>query len=253
MTYTLTSPSGTIYTFYKDLLAQNHVLIAGESGSGKSVLLNGLLHTAITRFPGDAPGHAQFIFLDAKGTELDTFRLLPHTLYYAVTPEEISNTLRYAEAMMNLRFKEIRDRRERRETRDNKYQGSDIYIVIDEFVDIIMQCGKSAVNSLLRLSSLGRSARIHVILCTQCPKANILPTGIKCNFEARVGLHTMLASDSRNIIEVSGCEKLPQHGKALYKSSGKPIQLVTIPFVTMEQVDERVDFWLDQLKDEAAS
>ena len=236
------TPAGKSYNFHKELLEQKHLLIAGAAGSGKSVLLNGIIYEAMFSAPQDAPGCKQFILIDQKGHELDMYEKLPHTLKYAVEPSETVQALQYAVALMESRDKYMRQHHQR------IYDGGDVYIFIDEFADLMTTSKKTVMPLIQRLAQLGRSAKVQIFLCTQNPVAKIIPTEIKVNFDSIVGLHTANMQQSRNIIDVNGCEDL-HIGEALYTTPGRPVTHVSgIPLFTDDQIEERVKWWTDQAK-----
>lgn len=236
------TPGGQYVKFYLDeVLPQKHLLIAGSTGCGKSTMLNGILHTGLLKAPIDIEGGMHLILIDQKGVELQDYRDLPHTLMYAVKPYETMRALRYAVGLMMQRYEQVSQQRLK------LYPGSDIYVVIDEWADVLITCGKEAVKLLQRLAQLGRAARIHIILCTQTPLAKILPTEIRCNFDARIGMHTNTAGESRLIIDRPGCEKLPSYGAAMIHFPGKEDRyLKNVPLISDDDIRERVQWWVDQ-------
>ncbi len=232
-------PDRTVYTFHRDLLDQKHLMIAGAAGSGKSVLLNGMIYNALLRPPVDCSGGVQFVLIDLKGHELDRYAPLPHTLRYAVEPEEAVSALAYAVNLMLSRDRYMSKNHLR------MYDGGDVYILIDEFADLMTTAKKAVLPLIQRLAQRGRSARIHIVLCTQNPIVKIIPSEIKCNFDSIIGLHTANAQQSRNIIDVSGCENL-KIGEAYYIKPGHDLEKRTgIPLFTDEQIEARVNWWLD--------
>lgn len=237
------TPAGTLYDFYADLLQQKHLLIAGATGSGKSVIVNGLIYTALFKAPGNGENAVQLILIDQKGSELIDYRRLPHTLRYAQEPTETVDALQYAVSIIEQRNKENGKRHVK------MFPGSDIYIVIDEFADLITTNKKAVVPLIQRIAQIGRSARVHIILCTQCPLAQIIPTTIKCNFDSVLGLHTARAQDSRNIIGVTGCEKLPQYGECYYQKPGAALtRYINIPMIPDCEITIRIRWWEKQNK-----
>lgn len=247
MSKTYTAPGGMVYPMFRDTLSAPHVMIAGATGSGKSVLLNGLIYTGLNRLPGSAAGQVQFIFIDnGKGTEMIDYAKLPHCLRYAYTLDESISALQYALSLAQSRFLDMR----RRGLKD--YDGGDIYVCIDEFASLILN-GKKRVSALIQdLAQLGRAAKVHIILCTQCPIAKVIPTEIKVNFDCKWALRTATRQHSRNIMDDKGCELLPNpkvdhvaHGYLCYGSSR---ELYVIPMYTDAQIAERVKWWTDQRK-----
>lgn len=233
------TPTGTQYTLYSDMLKQPHLLIAGATGSGKSVVINGLMYTALYKPPGAGPGAVNFILIDPKRVELVQYRTLPHVLYYASDPGNFPAALRYAMQLCESRYISMQAKQARR------YQGGDVYIVIDEFADLILTNRKEIAPLIQRLAQIGRAALIHVVLATQTPIIKVLPTEIKCNFDARVGLRTRSAQDSRNIIGAAGLEKLPRYGEGVYLTPEGDAR-VKIPMYSDEEIAARVAWWTRQ-------
>lgn len=203
------------YNIYADMLRQSHILIAGATGSGKSTLLTGLIYTALF----SQPTEAQFIFIDCKyGVELSKYSRLPHTIGTACSHTEALNALDYAINIMVSRFDYMRS------YGLTMFNGPDIYVIVDELADLMTVCKKETVPKIQRLAQLGRAARVHLIVCTQCPLRSIIPTEIKCNFDSRIALRTATRQDSRNIIDIPGAETLPDprtagRAEMLYKHS----------------------------------
>ena len=245
---TCTTPKGKTWDLFTDALKQPHLLIAGATGSGKSVIENGLINTLLYRLPFDMPGHAQLILIDPKGNELYRYAGLPHTLRYAYEPSEMLSALKYAMDLTMERFQKMRSNQE-----DN-YNGSDVYVIIDEFADLMTTQKQSVKPIVQRLCQLGRAARVHVIICTQTPIREIIPTEIKCNFDARFGLRTRSDQDSRNIIGKAGLETLPKFGAGYYmvpKSNDDAAYeegYYDIPYVTREEINRTIAWWTDQAK-----
>lgn len=233
------SPGGQRYRLFVDMAEQQHLLVAGAAGSGKSVVINGIVSTLLYRFPSAGAGGVGFILIDPKRVELATYRNLPHTIRYASEPADILSALSLAVKITDGRYIEMQKRGVK------KYSGADIYVIIDEFADL-MTTQRRAVQPLVqRLAQIGRAARVHIILATQTPIAKVLPTEIKCNFDARVGLRTRSAQDSRNIIGLSGLEKLPRYGRGYYMTpEGEAVY--DIPYVDDEELKRLVDHWEQQ-------
>lgn len=240
-----TTPECTNSKLYKDMLNQPHLMIAGATGSGKSVVINGLIYTALSSFPfdkgrGNATG-AEFILIDPKRVELSQYKNLPHTIKYASEPQEMIDSLSFAMELTEKRYKSMQKVGER------KYNGGHVYIFIDEFADL-MTTQKRYVKPLIqRLAQIGRAANIHIILATQCPLNTVIPTEIKVNFDARVALRTRNAQDSRNILGRPGCELLPRYGQGYYMTP-ESTDLWYIPMISDSDIDNRVKWWMDQKK-----
>lgn len=227
------SPGGSVRRLYMDMAKQPHLLIAGATGSGKSVVVNGIMHDLITAY---GPGQAQFVLIDPKRVELVQYKAIPHVLRYASEPDSMAQALQYAMLQTEWRYRQMQSAGVR------KYDGSDLYVVIDELADLMTTQRKAVLPLLQRLAQIGRAARVHLIACTQCPLAKVIPTEIKVNFDSRVGLRTRSAQDSRNILGCTGCELLPRYGEGYYMTP-EGLTLYQIPYTTDEQIDQLVGYW----------
>ena len=231
------TPAGNAYNLYLDALAQSHLLIGGTTGSGKSVLVNGLVYTALFR----APTSAQFILIDPKRVELSQFRALPHVLRYASEPDTMPAALHETMNLTEYRFRTMSG------DGVKTWTGGDVYVIIDELADLMTTNRKTVQPLLQRLCQLGRAARVHVIACTQCPISAVIPTQIKVNFDSRFCLRTRTAQDSRNVMEYAGAERLPRFGEGYYSTPEySPPARVQIPYIIEEQISARVRFWTEQ-------
>ena len=240
MSQTWTTPNCSYSKLFYGALTAPHLLIAGATGSGKSVIINQLITTVLkTRFPLDNERGAQLILIDPKRVELVQYKPAPHTLIYASEPNEIIQTLERAMATTESRYKQMQKNQER------KYTGGDIYIIIDEYADLVTTNKKQVQPIIQRIAQIGRAAKLHIILATQCPISKILTTEIKCNFDYRFGLHTRSAQDSRNILGVNGCEELPQYGQSYYMTP-QGLTLYNIPMIEDSEIEKLVKHWTDQ-------
>lgn len=229
------TPGGQYYTLYRDMLEQPHLLIAGATGSGKSVVINSLIYTALL----DSPAAVQFILIDPKRVELVDYKHLPHTIKYSSEPGEMVQALEKAIEITEDRYKYMQRRRMK------KYSGAALYVVIDELADLMTTNKKQVQPFIQRLCQIGRAANVHVIAATQCPLASVIPTPIKVNFDARVGLRTRSAQDSRNILGFKGCEQLPRYGQGYYMTPGE-LSLYNIPMIEQYQITQRINYWIHQ-------
>lgn len=230
-TTTYTTPTGDVYKLFEDILHQHHTLIAGETGAGKSVLVNGLIATALY----NAPSEVEFILIDPKRVVLKKYAALPHVRKYA-NDTNMVDALRYAVDVMMKRYEIM----EAQGIED--YTGSKVYVIIDELADLMTTNAKAVTPLIQRLCQLGRAAGISVIAATQCPLTSVIPTPVKVNFTAKIGLHVAEAQHSRNIIGKVGCESLPQHGKCYYVKPGyNGIQ--TVPMVEREEITRLINHW----------
>lgn len=215
---------------FENMAAQTHLLIAGKSGSGKSVVINGILTTVIN----NSPDEAKLVLIDPKCVELVDYADLPHTIRYACEPDEMFKALEYAMDICTERFHEMQAKHVK------KYDGARVYVVIDELADLMTTDAKRVTPLIQRISQIGRAAGVMLICATQHPLSDVLPTKIKVNFDGIVGLKTMKAQHSRNIIDMNGCESLPEHGKAYYITP-KFQGIVNVPFAGDEAVKAAID------------
>lgn len=227
-----TTPTGEYFSLYKDMLKQPHLLIAGATGSGKSVVINGLIYTALY----DSPATVQFILIDPKRVELVDYKPLPHTLQYASEPGDMVKALEKAMGITDTRYKTMQAQHVK------KYQGGAVYVVIDELADLMTTDRRHVQPLLQRLCQIGRAANVHVIAATQCPLATVIPTPIKVNFDSRVGLRTRSKQDSRNVLGLPGCETLPRYGQGYYMTPAG-LQLYNVPMYSPAEVQRLVDYW----------
>ena len=231
------TPAGRTYKPYKDMLQQAHLLIAGATGSGKSVLINGLISTAVY----DSPAVARFILLDPKTTELWQWAKLPHTISYSYETSDMIKALRNAVDIMEARLQHMHSIGER------LWTGSQVYIIIDELADLLTTCKVEVVPLLQRICQLGRAAGIHCIAATQCLLASVLPTQVRVNFASIVCLRTATKQQSRFIVDKVGAEQFPDpkaEGKALaYYRKGADIIQLQLYMVPDDEQARLVSWW----------
>lgn len=253
---------GTDYSgFYERFLSAPHLLIAGTTGAGKSVFVNGLIYTVMReRFPfSECMAGARFLFLDAKQCEFLRYEPTRFNWGYARETDDMVLMLENALGLCRRRQKDIMaanaEAVERGEDIDiMEYPGGDVYIVIDEFADLILRRdshGKPLKNKVISLvqsiAQIGRSAKVHLWLCTQTPISKVLPTEIKANFSSFVvGLRTGNSNESRLIIGDKGLEDLPLHGDCVWKSPDGLEHLSGIPMVSGSDKAAVVKHWLDE-------
>lgn len=228
------TPAGEYSRLYADIAKQPHCLIAGATGSGKSVVINGIIHSLLFKAPCDVG----FILIDPKRVELAPYADLPHTIAHAkgFNPDAWKMALNHAVNIMDCRYTEMERKRKK------LYNGSDIYVVIDEYATIAKAGGIDCYRSILRLTSEGRAAKVHVIMATQVPKADIIRTEIRENMTARICLRCNTKAESRVLMDMSGCERLPQYGYGYYITPyGK--ELYTLPYTQESDIDRLVTYW----------
>lgn len=227
-----TTPQGQYYSLYADMLKQPHLLIAGATGSGKSVVINGILYTALY----NSPAAVELILIDPKRVELIDYAQLPHTLKYASEPGDMLQALELAMTITERRYKAMQARHTK------KYNGGAVYVIIDELADLMTTNRRQVQPLLQRLAQIGRAANVHIIAATQCPLSAVIPTPIKVNFDNRVGLRTRSKQDSRNILGVGGCELLPRYGQGYYMTP-EGLTLYNIPMQTPEDLQALLTYW----------
>lgn len=233
-----TSPGGDVFDLCLDMMKQPHILIAGTSGSGKSAFVIAFLTDLIKTNP---PGNADIILIDPKRVDLQQFKDLPHCIKYASEPDEIVNTLIYAIEIMECRYKQMQKEKLK------KYNGGEIYIIVEEFADLITNDKKSIQPLICRLAQLGRAARIHLVIATQRATRDIITGQIKVNIDSRIALRVPTAQDSRNIINTNGAETLPKVGRGYYLTADTITpELWEIPYYTEEETEKIIKFYLDQ-------
>lgn len=228
------TPAGEYSRLYADMLSQHHVLIAGATGSGKSVVINGIIHAALFH----SPCKVGFILIDPKRVELAPYANLPHTIAHAKGFDSKAWTAALTQAVniMDARYTEMERKHQK------MYDGSDIYVIIDEWANVYKNGGAACYKSVMRLTSEGRAAKVHVIMATQVPKANVIPTEIRENFTARLCLRCNTKAESRVLMDVSGCEELPQYGYGYYITPcGK--YLYELPMVEEAELQRVVNHW----------
>ena len=226
------TPGGQFFTLFEDMLQQTHILIAGATGSGKSVLINGIMHTALLQ----SPAKYQFLLIDLKRVELADYRSMPHTIRYA---DNICSAVSALGEALNI----IEDRyREMQRTGSRKYSGPCVYVVIDELADLMTVNKKAVLPLLQRIAQIGRAANVKIIAATQCPLTSVIPTQVKVNFDTVIGLHTRSAQDSRNILGCTGCESLPRYGQGYYMTPAG-LQLYNIPMYAEAERARILTWW----------
>ena len=225
---------GVTAPIYEQLVARRqNILIAGMTGSGKSVILNGMINSILYE---NAAKH-QIALVDLKVVEFSKYRHTAHCISCATTPREAERTLNYI-------FSIIRERLREMETRGlddyDESLGPVIHLFVDEMAELMLD-GKDCATLLQRICQIGRAAGVQVVCATQCPLASVIPTKIKVNFPILIGLHTASKQHSRNILEVNGCEKLPMYGEALIMYPSTGIERTKIPMIPEEWLRRAIE------------
>ena len=239
-----------------DIAKMPHLLIAGATGSGKSVCINTLIMSILYKA---TPDEVKLIMIDPKVVELSAYQGIPHLLIPVVTdPKQASSALNWAVMEMGERYKKFAEVNVRNltgynekvaESIKNGMEGEDfkklpqIIIIVDELADLMMVAPGEVEDAIVRLSQLARAAGIHLVIATQRPSVNVITGLIKANVPSRIAFSVSSGVDSRTIIDMNGAEKLLGKGDMLFYPSGyqKPIR-VQGAFISDEEVSKVVEF-----------
>lgn len=214
-----------------------HVMVAGNTRSGKSTLLHGVMADALKLY---APCEAGFFFIDPKGVELDRYKDLPHTMGYTDTEAGAVAVLRQVRAIMESRFATLKGQHS---VETPKYNGKRIYVVIDEMVQpMVGEYKADFMRELMVILSKAGAANIWVIAGTQAPRRDIIPGKLLLYFTLVIGLSMASAVESRCALGVKGCEMLPLHGRAIIKY-GPEVMMANIPNTDLTKVAELINYW----------
>ncbi len=232
-----------------DLAKMPHLLIAGATGSGKSVCMNALISCLIMN---NTPTELKMIMIDPKRVEMTQFKTLPHLLTpVIVDTDKAMAALRWLQMEMENRLKMLEQARVRNidgynEGRVGLERMPKIVLIIDELADLMMT-GLSEVETILcRLAQLARAVGIHLVVATQRPSVDVITGLIKANFPTRISFAVTSLVDSRTILDMAGAEKLLGHGDMLYAPPGvKPIRLQGC-FLSDTEIERLVYFWGQQ-------
>jgi S-DNA-T family DNA segregation ATPase FtsK/SpoIIIE len=237
-----------------DLAKMPHLLIAGATGSGKSVMVNALITSLLCNA---TPDDVRMILMDLKRVELAGYNGLPHLLVPVITePERAKAALKWAVAEMEHRYRKFagataRNLKGFNETRvDPADRLPYIVIIIDELADLMMREGKNVEDPIVRLAQKARATGIHMVLATQRPSVNVVTGLIKANFPSRIAFAMASQVDSRTILDSPGAEDLIGRGDMLYQPSDlpRPMRLQGV-FVSDPEIGRVTQFWRDQIDD----
>ncbi len=244
-----------------DLNAMPHLLIAGSTGSGKSVAINAFIMSILYKA---TPQEVRLILVDPKRLELGNYEGVPHLHTPLITePKLASNALRNAVLEMERRLKVLAEKGVRNIDQYNKLfdsngslfdEGGDdarplpyIVIIIDELADLMMLDGQNVEASITRLAQMARAVGIHLVLATQRPSVDVITGLIKANFPARISFRVATKVDSRTILDSNGAEALLGRGDMLYLPNGSArVHRVHAPLVTEKEIAAVVEFWRSQ-------
>jgi S-DNA-T family DNA segregation ATPase FtsK/SpoIIIE len=236
-----------------DLAKMPHLLIAGATGSGKSVMVNALI-TSLLCYA--SPDDIRLILMDLKRVELASYNGLPHLLVPVITePGQAKAALKWAVNEMEGRYRRFAGATARniRAYNDGRADPNDrmpyIVIVIDELADLMMREGKQVEDPIVRLAQKARATGIHMVLATQRPSVNVVTGLIKANFPSRIAFAMASQIDSRTILDAPGAEDLIGRGDMLYQPSDlpRPMRLQGV-FVSDPEIARVVKSWRDQVE-----
>ncbi|HVV25486.1 MAG TPA: DNA translocase FtsK 4TM domain-containing protein [Candidatus Saccharimonadales bacterium] len=207
-----------------DLAKMPHLLVAGQTGSGKSVMINDILTSLLYR---NSPADLKLILVDPKQVELKPYDDIPHLLTPVLTePEKCISALKWAVAEMERRYKALADERKRNIAEYNNLKKEEgmpyIVIVIDELADLMMMAARDVEALIVRIAQKARAVGIHLVLATQRPSVDVITGLIKANIPARIAFTTASQVDSRTIIDQIGAEKLLGQGDMLFTTADMP-------------------------------
>ncbi len=228
-----------------DLAKMPHVLVAGQTGSGKSVMINTILTSLLYR---NSPADLKLILVDPKQVELKPYDEIPHLLTPVITePEKCISALKWTVAEMERRYKTLSEVRRRNIVEYNSLKQDEgmpyIVVVIDELADLMMMAARDVESLIVRIAQKARAVGIHLVLATQRPSVNVITGLIKANVPARIAFTTVSQVDSRTIIDQIGAEKLLNMGDMLLSTADMPKpKRVQGAFIEDEETHKVTDF-----------
>ena len=232
-----------------DLASMPHLLIAGTTGSGKSVCINTIILSLLFRH---TPERCKFILIDPKMLELSTYEGVPHLLCPVITEaKKAASVLGWVVKEMESRYRLMtREGVRNIDSYNTKHKLPMPYIVVvvDEMSDLMLVAGKEIENYIQKLSQMARAAGIHIIMATQRPSVDVITGTIKANFPTRISFQVTSKIDSRTILGEQGAEQLLGKGDMLYMSSASANRIVRIhaPFVSDNEIEEINNFLRSQ-------
>jgi DNA segregation ATPase FtsK/SpoIIIE, S-DNA-T family len=249
-----------------DLAGMPHLLIAGSTGTGKSVAINAMIMSILYK---STPEQVRLVLVDPKRLELGNYEGVPHLYTPIITePKLAANALRNAVREMEKRLKLLAGKGVRNIDQYNRlFEGPNtpslfdenseerplpyIVIIIDELADLMMLDQSNVEESITRLAQMARAVGIHLVLATQRPSVDVITGLIKANFPARVSFRVATKVDSRTILDANGAESLLGKGDMLYLPSGSArVHRLHAPFVTEKEIAAVVEFWRSQAQAE---
>lgn len=254
--------------FCADLSETPHLLVAGATGSGKSVCVNAIICNLLLR---NGPDRVRMLMIDPKMLELSVYNGIPHLMHPVITDaREALKAVKFMVAEMETRYsrlsrhgvRNIKDFNEKvlagkaidEKTREKVTEPlSYCVFIIDELADLMMQLGSDLETPIARLAQMARAVGIHLVLATQRPSVNVITGVIKANFPSRIGFRVISKIDSRTILDAGGAEQLLGKGDMLFLMAGRaqPVR-VHGAYLSMDECERIVAHWKDQVDEEPA-
>ena len=234
-----------------DLVSMPHLLIAGTTGSGKSVCINTLILSVLYKH---TPDTCKLILIDPKMLELSVYQGIPHLLSPVITePKKATSALKWTVKEMETRYRKMTEDGVRnisgfneKAQKEGKKVMPYIIVVVDEMADLMMVSGKQVENYIQRLAQMARAAGIHIIMATQRPSVDVITGTIKANFPTRISFQVTSKIDSRTILGEQGAEQLLGKGDMLFMSSASRMIRIHGPFVSDSEIEKVSTFLRSQ-------
>src|SRR6056300_773159 len=235
------------YPIVGDLVSMPHLLIAGTTGSGKSVCINTLILSILYKHK---PEYCKLILIDPKMLELSVYQGIPHLLSPVITePKKATSALKWVVGEMESRYRRMTEEGVRNISGYNEKMEEDpkkiipyIVVIVDEMADLMMIAGKEIENYIQRLAQMARAAGIHIVMATQRPSVDVITGTIKANFPTRISFQVTSKIDSRTILGEQGAELLLGKGDMLFMSSASRVVRIHGPFVSDEEIERITTF-----------
>ena len=247
-------------TMFMEINKTPHLLVAGATGSGKSVCINSIITTILLR---TRPDEVKMVLVDPKKVEMSMYNGVPHLLMPVVTdPKKASIALMKMVSEMERRYNLFEETRTKNITDYNKYVDDRtknlnghveklpyIVIIIDELADLMLVAAKEVEDSILRITQMARAAGIHLIVATQRPSTDVITGIVKANIPSRISFAVSSSIDSRTILDMTGAEKLLGKGDMLFLPMGEntPIRIQGA-FVSDDEINKVIDYTVSQQK-----
>jgi len=241
--------------YVSDLARMPHLLVAGATGTGKSVAVNAMILSVLFKA---TPEDVRFLMVDPKMLELSAYEGIPHLITPVITdPKKAANALRHIVAEMGRRYKMMAERGAKNIEKFNQMveEGGKedekklpfIVVIIDELADLMMTSGKDVEECLVRLSQMARASGIHLLIATQRPSVDVVTGLIKTNFPARIAFQLPSKTDSRTILDTGGAETLLGQGDMLFLPPGtSKLMRIHGAYVSEPEIKKVTEFWKKQ-------